>query len=331
MASSGILRQLEMLKMIPEPPNSIATKDLYQQLLDAGYKTTDRTVQRDLHNISELMGLSCETQGSANLWSYAIKKAEWLPSMSSDEALLLVIAEKLLKISLPTASTSMLEPRLNKAKATLKNAKSQSTWQEKLQVLPSELPLHPEPLDLTCIKPIYDSLLLDQQVIISYKKSVINSAEKQYQLNPLGLIVRDYKQYLIASKHQSPELPQLFLLNKVTSAKRNYSPVVSPTNFVLKKYQQENHSGYLLDNESKKIKLQVTGSVINLLSHNKIDPDQQITQLDETWMEITATSYLTYDLVGWIMRYGSLIKVIAPQELVDAVISRAGELMDLYG
>jgi len=46
--SDTLMRQWQMLRLIPRHPQKISTADLKQRLADAGFEITLRTIQRDL-------------------------------------------------------------------------------------------------------------------------------------------------------------------------------------------------------------------------------------------------------------------------------------------
>jgi len=52
--SDTLMRQWQMLRLIPRHPVKVATAELIQRLADEGFETTQRTLQRDLMRLSSI-------------------------------------------------------------------------------------------------------------------------------------------------------------------------------------------------------------------------------------------------------------------------------------
>jgi len=53
MISDTLMRQWQMLRLIPRHPLKVSTTDLKNKLADEGFETTQRTIQRDLMKLSD--------------------------------------------------------------------------------------------------------------------------------------------------------------------------------------------------------------------------------------------------------------------------------------
>jgi len=116
-----LLRQWEMLALIPRYPKSIRTDDLYQALLGRSHPVTKRTVERNLTDLSVIFPLTTETVGRTNLWSWAKGSAAMqLPGMTAEEAMVFHLAKLHLERLLPASMVQSLRPYFLTAQLTLR-------------------------------------------------------------------------------------------------------------------------------------------------------------------------------------------------------------------
>jgi len=298
-----------MLKMIPKAPSFVLTKDLYEKLTTEGVGASKRTIERDLNKLKELMGLKSVESPEGNKWSYDKNNTELLPNMLPSEALLLSVAQKQLGHTLPESSINQLEPRFEKAKQVLNKMDKFINWQDKISILSSGYPLIRQTVNEAIRKQIYDAVLRENHITLIYQKRRGQQAG-EYSLNPHGLIVRDYIHYLVATKEESPDKFQLFKLHKMKKVEESLKRF-QPTQSDLSAYFKSNASGFNLSDEPQKIKLTASGPLASLLSENKLSEDQTFNWVDETmrWAEISATVYISFDLIHFLTGYGKWVKV----------------------
>jgi len=317
MNTSTILRQISMLKIIPKLPNSVLTRELFEKLIEEGFSTSKRTVERDLIKLESLMGLIRVNSPEGDQWSYELNNTELLPNMLPSEALLLSVAHQQLSHSLPASSISQLEPRFDKAKEVLSKMNKFVNWQDKINVLPNGYPLIRQPMNEVIREKIYDAVLRECHITLIYEKRR-GQPVNEYSLNPHGLIVRDYIHYLVATKEESPDKFQLFKLSKMKRINESLKKF-QPTKSDLSAYFKSNASGFILVEKSQKLELTVGGPLVSLLSENKLAEDQTFNWVDDTlkWAEVTATVYISFDLVHLLTGYGKWAKVKGPATLID--------------
>jgi len=317
MNTSTILRQISMLKMIPKSPSSVFTIDLYEKLIAEGFSTSKRTIERDLIKLEDIMGLKRVKEVEGDKWSYDKNNTELLPNMLPSEALLLSVAYTQLSHTLPQSNVNQLEPRFEKAKQVLNKMNKFVNWQDKISILPSGYPLIRQPINETIREQIYDAVLGESHITLTYEKRR-GQPSIEYSLNPHGLIVRDYIQYLVATKEQSPNKFQLFKLNKMKKVEESLKRF-KPAQSDLSAYFKSNASGFNLSDELQKIELTAGGPLASLLSENKLSEDQTFTWLDDDmrWADISATVNISFDLIHFLTGYGKWAKVKEPAVLID--------------
>lgn len=319
---SAILRNLIMMDNIPMyPERGITTAEIHKLLEKDGYCISKRTIQRDLEKLAEWAELAHEDdENGYRRWFRDLKITDVMDVVPASEAFLLVLSEKLLRKTVPVNLSEKLEKWLNKADARLSTKHLFSNWKSKVNVVPDSYPLiyDEQHVDEEYRKVIYDCVLNEGQLKVKYQ-SDRTALVKDYVLNPLGLIIRDQSHYLVATKKDTPEIPQLFLFHRISFADKTYSDITKPTSFTIEEYFARNPTGWLLEDYPEEIVLKVKKHALDVLTHNKLAVDQEIVTIDATWSKVKFTNFQTYDLMAWILRYGDDVVVQSPEKLVERV------------
>ncbi|MFA0448550.1 helix-turn-helix transcriptional regulator [Vibrio breoganii] len=329
-ASSTVMRLFELYRKVPShrgAPKS--TQSLYQDLLGEGYDVSKRTVERDLRKLEAITEVFAVVTEEGNLWKNSNKNLDVVPVMQPAEALLLIIATEQLAHSLPPEILSLLKIRVEKAKQTLDKRNKLHHWRNKLDIIGGQIPHDHDEYDEELRKAIYDAVLSEQQLKLSYRKVDAN-IPADYELNPLGIVVREHSQYLVATKVSSPEFPQLFSLRRIYKAECLFKPARRPREFSVADYVDSNPTGWRLEAEPYQISLKVRWYAVDWLTHNRLHPSQVLSRIDDEWYRIQFNSHITYDLVGWIMRFTTDVVVESPKPLADFVRTRLKETSAYY-
>ena len=77
-----VQRQLALLSLIPRAPGKRDTGTLCEKLKEEGFQFTERTLQRDLQNLSVRYPLVCDTSSKPYRWQYVAGFASDLPASS---------------------------------------------------------------------------------------------------------------------------------------------------------------------------------------------------------------------------------------------------------
>ncbi|KQH86749.1 hypothetical protein AMR76_06570 [Vibrio furnissii] len=331
MKSSSIVRLFELYRKIPSyRGNGVTTKALHQYLLDEGFEVTKRTVERDLLKLSDVAGIYAEREAEGNVWKNSASNLDLLPTMQPSEALLFVTAERYLRRALPPSSEPMLNERISKAEKTLSKFNRLGSWDKKLHIVDGQTPYTNRSHSFGISTAIYEAVLLENQIALSYVK-LDTQAAQQYYLNPLAIIVREHDHYLVASKVEQRNVPQLFNFSRMKGVELIGSEIEKPVTFNLEEYIASNPTGWLISNKKERIELKVRGFAYHWLMHNKLEQTQQFGVIDNDWATVTLESHITYDLIGWILRFSTDVIAVKPQALVDEVLDRLTCLNALYG
>lgn len=327
---STMARLFELYRKIPSyRHHGVTTKYLHQSLVEEGYLVSKRTVERDLKTLQELTELECERTVQGNVWRQVSVNADLQPTMQSTEALLLILAEKFLMRSLPPSSQKVLEQRLGKAHKTISKVNALDKWQGKLHVIGGQIPYHNEDLSTQWRQNIYNAVLNEEQITLIYKK-LDSDVAQEYELNPLAIIVREHSHYLVATKTQTPNTPQLFNFMRMQDATSTFMPIESPRDFNLDDYIASNPTGWLLTKSPQQVRLKVRWFAHDWLLHNKLHPSQTISELEDEWYEVKFHGFVTYDLVGWVLRFSTDVVVLESSRLKKEVMNRVLAMYEEY-
>jgi predicted DNA-binding transcriptional regulator YafY len=198
--SETLLRQWEMLRSIPRAPAKVTVVTLLAKLAAAGFKTTKRTVQRELNTLSNVFPLASDDRSIPYGWNWAPDAPAFdLPAMDATTALSLRMIEQFLPSLMPPPVWATLEPQFRRAKKLLKSygPEGLDRWTSVVRVVPREMPLLPPKVDGDAVRVIYQALLDARRVEVRYAPRSPEGGEKTYLANPLGIVARGSVSYLV--------------------------------------------------------------------------------------------------------------------------------------
>jgi hypothetical protein len=106
-----IARQWELLAALPSRGPGITAAELRLRLVDAGFTTTKRTIERDLNDMSLIFPIICDARSTPYAWYWRPGSAISLPGISLADALTLRLVEGGLKPLVPSFIWSAIAPR----------------------------------------------------------------------------------------------------------------------------------------------------------------------------------------------------------------------------
>ena len=331
----AIFRNLYMLDSLPVfPARGLTTSEIHKHLDDEGFDITLRTVQRDLEMLYDWANANLDHEDDdigIRRWFRKFKSQKLLDILPTSEAFMLVLSEQLLRKVLPSTLGGKLESWVSLANASLSSKTLYANWMKKVRVVSDNYPViyDERHIDERYRKIIYECVLNEKMLSISYQKGK-DSELRSYMLNPLGLIIREQSHYLVATKQETPEVPQLFLFHKIASAQKEYLDITAPKSFTLEEYCAKNPTGWLLRDTLVTVGLKVKDHALDVVRHNQLADDQQLAQIDDTWWSVTFRCYPTYDLIGWILKFGQDVICESPQKIREQVVNRLSSALDNY-
>lgn len=314
--SDTLLRQWILLRSIPRTPRKIDVVGLMAKLEDAGYPTTKRSVQRDLNTLSRIFPLESDTRTIPFGWSWSAVEAFDLPAMDGPTALMLRMIEKFIPTLLPTTVRDFLAPQFARARSTL-DAGPRSPfghWADCVRVVPREMPLLAPKYNDTAVRVVYEALLAGKRFTAQYRSRSAETQEiKSYEVSPLGLVARGNLLYLVCTLWNYEDIRQL-AVHRVVNAAMIDQDVLRPTNFDLDEHIEQGEFQYPV---GPIIRLEAifTRGAAEHLYETPLSVDQEVTEVDEDHVRITASVRDTQQLEWWLLGFGSRVSVVAPPDL----------------
>lgn len=306
-----IARQWEILKMLPSRAPGMTKRQLSELLNNHGFEIGARTVERDLNELSAIFPIACNDKGVPYGWYWAKGAALDLPGVSAAEALSLCLVERVIDPLLPASVMEVMQARFAQAKKKLDNLAGESVlqdWADKVaNVSPSLEQLAPS-IQPDVFETLQNALLHGEQVAVDYH-AMKGNTEKQYTLNPLGLVQRGVFTYIVGCVEPHTDI-RLFAVHRMSDAERLTSTVNKPDNFSLQQYIKD---GGLHFTSGKTLSLvaNVQEGTARVLAESPLSGDQTLTETTNGY-KLCASVSDSWQLKWWIMSQGDNIEIIEP-------------------
>ncbi len=296
---------LELLRRIPKGRTITAT-ELRLQLQDAGFEREPRTIQRLLETLTEFYDIERDDSTKPYLYSWKENaKGLSLPSLSTQESLLLTLAEQQLSSLLPAKLMKSMAGFFNQARGQLdaKDANQpEREWLDKVRVVSTTQPLLPPKVDAKVFQQVSNALYANQWLEVDYK----NAANKKTssKVMPLGLAQQGPRMYLVC-RYEGYENERCLALHRIISAKASTLTFERPKDFNLKQFDYDGRFGY---GEGTLIRLifRIDKEAGLHIVECPLSADQQVVELDDAY-EITATVVDSAMLEWWLRGFGTAI------------------------
>lgn len=299
---------LELLNRIPKG-RTITAPELRQQLIDANseFKRAPRTIQRLLETLSMLYDI--ERDDSSKPYRYCWKenaKGLSLPGLSTQESLLLTLAEQQLSSLLPAKLMKSMQGFFTQARGQLNEKGKGSSfqrereWLDKVRVVSASQPLLPPKVDAEVFQQVSDALYGNQWLDVDYKNA--EDDRKASRVMPLGLAQQGPRMYLVC-RYEGYDNERCLAMHRFVSAKASTLTFERPKEFDLKRFDDDGRFGY---GDGKKIRLsfEITKEAGLHVVECPLSADQQVVELEDAY-EITATVVDSAMLDWWLRGFGN--------------------------
>lgn len=327
-----LFRQWHMLRYIPRHPRKVTVRAIQNQLTLEGFTVSDRTVQRDLMELSEVFPLTVDDREKPFGWSWhKDAKTFDLPGLSVAEALTWVMAEQHLAQLLPGSLLDTLAPHFRAAHDRLEKEPQPQhgrNWLNKVRTALPTQPLIPPEIDTEVQRVISDALLQEKQVEIRYRAR--GKAEtSEYQVHPLAIVQRGQVIYLYC-RMRDYQNTRILALHRIESANLLDQAAIAPEGFDL---DDKLAKGVWSFGEAAPIQVELKfheGSG-NHLQESPLSTDQHIAPGDnENTLLVRATVVDTPQLRWWLLGFGENVEVLGPAELRHEMSDKAHKLAARY-
>jgi len=326
-----LLRLWEILKHLPRYPSKVTASEITGRLAKSGLEVEKRTIERDLIKLSRVFPVVCDERSKPFGWAWAKDAAAFsLPGLATSEALSLCLVERYLSGLLPNASLEFLQPHFREAHRKLGNPVSRPghrSWLDKVRVLPPTQPRVPPTIDAAVQKTMYDALLDEREVKISYRHRG-SSEPKGYRVWPLTIVQRGQVMHVVA-KLPEEEIIRRFALNRIVSAETTDKKFDYPKNYDPDQWLSEGNLGFG-GSEKAMVILEFQQEAGEPIVERPLAEDQRTECLPDGKIRISSQLVINRQLIWWILGYGNQVEVIAPDSLRTAIGTTAEVVANIY-
>lgn len=326
-----LMRQWQMLRMIPRYPQIITATELKSKLENEQFSVTKRTVERDLQALSAIFPLMLDESHRPFGWSWQADAGNFnIPGLSNNEALTFVMVEQHLNMLLPSSTLSQLQPYFKAARQHLndipRNGKIRS-WLNKVRTVPPTQPLLPTQVNANIQQAVYGALLADLQLDIQYQKRGAKEIS-EYRIHPLAIVQRGPVTYLNCHVNYDEGLRN-FAMHRILSVTVLNEPVTTPNGFSIDDVIAGGEFGF---GDGKQIQLEAIfqhGAGEHLFE-TPISKNQTLVSLGDGKINLKATLADTQQLIWWLLGLGDGVVVIKPETLRNKMLETIEKMSSLY-
>lgn len=309
-ALSTLKLSLELLKRIPKG-HTITAPELRQQLIntDPELERTPRTIQRLLETLSEFYDI--ERDDSSKPYRYCWKenaRGLSLPGLSTQESLLLTLAEQQLSSLLPAKLMKSMQGFFSQARGQLDQkgaTQREREWLDKVRVVSTSQPLLPPKVDADVFQQVSDALYGNQWLEVDYKNA--EGEIKTSKVMPLGLAQQGPRMYLVC-RFYGYDNERCLALHRFISTKASTLTFERPREFNLKQFDDDGRFGYG-DGTKIRLSFQIEKGAGLHIVECPLSADQQVVELDDAY-EITATVVDSAMLDWWLQGFGDAVSFV---------------------
>jgi predicted DNA-binding transcriptional regulator YafY len=328
----SLLRQWHMLRMVPRAPARISAKELCERLCAADFRVTERTVQRDLRELSGVFPIEVDEREKPFGWSWLRDASSFdLPGLTVPEALTLTLVEQHLRHHLPPVTVDALRAHFRTAARTLSTVEDDSpsrAWLDKVRSVPPQQPLLPPRIDEECQRVVYLALLQDRQLRLHYRKRDAAEPTIYGCVHPLAVVQRGGLVYLVCMFSNYDDV-RTIALHRVQQAEALYEPVRRKAGFDIDAYIASGQFG-VIAGDPVNLRAVFTRAAGEHLFETPLSNDQVLTSDPDGKLHLAATVPSTRALVWWLLGFGDGVVIEEPASLREELAGIARRMAAAY-
>lgn len=306
---------LELLRRIPKG-RTVTASELREQLAEAGFERDMRTIQRQLEVLAEYYDLDRDESSKPFRYSWKpYAKGLSLPSLSTQESLLLILAEQHLNALLPARVMKSMESFFAQAHTQLGDkaaTQREREWLGKVRVVSTTQPLLPPKINQDVFEQVSNALYGNQWLEIDYQNAAGKRAKNRVM--PLGLAQQGTRLYLVC-RFDGYDNQRSLALNRIVGARATTLTFERPKEFDLKKYDDDGRFGYG-NGERIRLQFRIDKEAGLHLLESPLSADQDVKELADEY-EITATVVDSAMLDWWLRGFGESVFEISKRKVSD--------------
>lgn len=310
-------RQFALLLALPRTPVRRSAAELSEQLAAQGFDVSRRTVERDLQALSRRFPLQLDDRSKPYGWSW-MRNAEFrfMPQLSASQAVALLLAQAHLDSLLPQCMKAELAGLFGAASKSLSTS-GWKDWHRRTAIVPTGFSLMPPLLDAKVLAAVQTALSQRKCLRATYRPKW-NSEDREYRIHPQGLIARGSVLYLVATLFDYEDVRQL-ALHRMTRVDLLDEPRREPAGFDFAAYAGAQGSR-IASRGPIRLVCRFDAAAAEHLLETPLSADQSWTALaDGRSVEVSATVEDDDRLRWWLQGFGSLVEVLAPEAVRNAI------------
>ena len=238
-----------------------------------------------------------------------------MPNLTPQESLLLQLAEEHLRNLLPARLMKSMEGFFSQARRDLgpdSCARLEREWPGKVRVVATSQPLLPPKIVPGVFEIVSESLYSNRWLHLDYRNS--GGKRGKVEVMPLGLAQQGPRLYLVC-RYRGYDNERSLALHRILSAEMSTLTFDRPKEFDLKKYDDDGRFGF---GEGEKVQLtfRIERNAGFHLLESPLSSDQQVVELNDGWLEITATVIDSAMLEWWLRGFGDAIEDVRRRSIV---------------
>ncbi len=326
---ASLLRQWQLLHLLPSRAPGITVTELLDKLKE-DYRVERKTIERDLLALSEYFPLQCNDKSKPYGWYWA--GSHQLPGMTLQEALLLQLADPMLKQLLPSFVTEVLGAKINEAKRLVAKNQQHKTLRlsEKLAFVAGPQLQQPPSINAECLLAVQTALFNDCCVQVCYQSPYKEHAEHSriQLLHPVAMVQSGLQLYLLAVVDGYEDV-RLFALARVLQATMTEQAALRPADFNLQDYLTAGGLQFL-SGGSFQMTARINAKLARLLEESPLGEQMQLNYSEPAWPVLTTRVQDSWNLRMWLLSQGSNIEVQSPALLRQQMIDELKDTLALY-
>ena len=326
-------RQLAILSLFKNSDSPLSCSDICKVLEEREGigGVCKRTIQRDMDLIAKKFGLAEKQKGRTKLWYRKPGAAltRIIPVLDSDAAAAFLIAEQQLEQLLPASVLVRLAPWFHESHALLESSDAgEDPWYERIATVSDSFPMEPPNIDAEVIEAVYHALREKWQLKINYRNR--SGQEKVHVLNPEGLISARRTLYLAATIAGHDDI-MTFALHRVIKAEvQHYAVAALLEEGSFQDHVDDQFLTFYVSDDELALELIFEPWAAPIMREYRLSEDQVIEELPDRSLRVTASVSDTEALRSWLLSYGALVKVVAPESLRDGIVAALNQAVLKY-
>ena len=280
------------------------SRELRDQLAQAGIKRDIRTIQRTLNFLVDNFSIEC-IEGKPRKYKWMENaKGLLIPSLGENEALMLALAQRHLQTLLPQSSLPSLDSVLHSANSLLEKKKgAHGAWMDKVRNAYPTPVLIPPKIDGNVLEEVSKCLFENFKLRVNYQN---RSGEiREHIVMPVGLVNRAQVLYLIVM-FDDLKTPYRLAIHRMKSAKAMTIAFEPPNSFDIDECI-ETYGFSPGPLEPVKLEFFIRADVGKHLNESKLSEDQTCEMVNDE-LHVKATVRDSVELRHWLRGFGNDIR-----------------------